>query len=96
MVNLLIGNNNIQEVDILCHELANDKDYRVENVATGKDTIIFILSEFSNFEYLNFLISSGAFSTAPSYNVSVSSNITLISNALIEPIVKYVLRSFFP
>lgn len=39
MVNLLIGNNNIQEVDILCHELANDKDYRVENVATGKDTI---------------------------------------------------------
>lgn len=39
MVNLLIGNKSTKELDILCHELANDKDYRVENVATGKDTV---------------------------------------------------------
>lgn len=39
MVNLLIGNKSTKEIDILCHELANDKDYRVKNVATGKDTV---------------------------------------------------------
>lgn len=39
MVNLLIGNKSTREIDTLCHELANDKDYRVENVATGKDTV---------------------------------------------------------
>lgn len=40
MVNVLIGNKNTSELDILCQKLANDKNYRVENVNTGKDTIV--------------------------------------------------------
>ena len=39
MVNILIGNKNTRETDILCHELANDKNYRVDNVVTGKDAV---------------------------------------------------------
>ena len=39
MVNLLIGNKNTTELDILYQKLANDKDYRVESVTTGKDTL---------------------------------------------------------
>lgn len=43
MVNLLVGNKNTKELDILCQELANDKDYRIENVNTGKDTLTMYL-----------------------------------------------------
>lgn len=39
MVNVLIGSKNTTELDILYQKLANDKNYRVENVNTGKDTI---------------------------------------------------------
>ena len=39
MVNVLIGCKNTTELDILYQKLANDKNYRVENVTTGKDTI---------------------------------------------------------
>lgn len=39
MVNVLIGYKNTTELDILCQELANDKDYRVQNVDTGKEAI---------------------------------------------------------
>ena len=39
MVNVLIGNTNIKELDILCQQLTNDKKYRVSNVATGKDAL---------------------------------------------------------
>ena len=40
MVNVLIGSKNTTELDILYQKLANDKNYRVENVNSGKDTII--------------------------------------------------------
>ncbi|HCF34700.1 MAG TPA: hypothetical protein DER15_05130 [Clostridiales bacterium] len=43
MVNVLIGNKNTAELDILCQNLANDKDYRIENVTTGKDTVTMYL-----------------------------------------------------
>lgn len=43
MVNVLIGNKNTIELDILCQKLANDKDYRVQNVDTGKETITMYL-----------------------------------------------------
>lgn len=39
MVSLLVGNKDIAETNILCQKLANDKDYRVDNVNTGEDTI---------------------------------------------------------
>lgn len=39
MVNLLVGNKNTRDIDILCQELANDKIYRVENVSNEQDTI---------------------------------------------------------
>ena len=39
MVNVLIGSKNTAELDILYQKLANDKNYRVENVSTGKDTV---------------------------------------------------------
>ena len=39
MVNVLVGNKNTTELDILCQNLANDKDYRIENVDTGKKII---------------------------------------------------------
>lgn len=39
MVNVLIGSKNTAELDILYQKLANDKNYRVENVTTGKDTV---------------------------------------------------------
>lgn len=39
MVNLLIGNKNTKEIDILCPELTNDENYRVDNTSTGIDTI---------------------------------------------------------
>lgn len=39
MVNVLIGNKNTIELDILCQELANDKNYRIQNVDTGIETI---------------------------------------------------------
>ena len=39
MVNVLIGSKNTAELDILYQTLANDKNYRVENVTTGKDTV---------------------------------------------------------
>ena len=43
MVNLLIGNKDTTELDILYQKLANDKDYRIQNVDTGKDTITMYL-----------------------------------------------------
>lgn len=43
MVNVLIGNKNTTELDILCQNLANDKNYRVDNVATGKDIVALYL-----------------------------------------------------
>ena len=43
MVNLLIGNKDTTELDILYQKLANDKDYRVESVNTGKDTLAMYL-----------------------------------------------------
>ena len=39
MVNVLIGNKNTTELDILCRNLANDKNYRVNSVNSGKDII---------------------------------------------------------
>lgn len=39
MVNVLVGNKNTTELDILCQNLTNDKNYRIENVHTGKDII---------------------------------------------------------
>lgn len=39
MVNVLIGNKNTAELDILGQTLANDKNYRIQNVATGKDAV---------------------------------------------------------
>ena len=39
MVNLLVGNKNTREIDILCQELTNDKNYRVDNTSTGAETI---------------------------------------------------------
>lgn len=39
MVNVLIGNKNTRETDILRHELANEKNYRVDSAITGYDTI---------------------------------------------------------
>ena len=39
MINVLIGSKNTAELDILYQKLANDKNYRVENVTTGKDTV---------------------------------------------------------
>lgn len=39
MVNVLIGTRNIQESNILCQKLANDKNYRVDNVTTGNDVL---------------------------------------------------------
>ena len=39
MINVLIGNKNTTELDILCQDLTNDKNYRIENVSTGKETI---------------------------------------------------------
>ena len=39
MVNVLIGNKNTREIDILCQELANEKNYRVDNAITGYDAI---------------------------------------------------------
>lgn len=39
MINVLVGNKNTTELDILCQNLANDKDYRIENVDTGKKII---------------------------------------------------------
>lgn len=39
MVNVLIGNRNIQESNILCQKLASDKNYRVDNATTGNDVI---------------------------------------------------------
>ena len=43
MVNVLIGNKSTIELDTLCQKLANDKDYRIENVTTGKDAITMCL-----------------------------------------------------
>lgn len=39
MVNILVGNKNTSELDILCQKLTNEKNYRIENVDTGKDII---------------------------------------------------------
>jgi len=39
MVNVLIGNKNTTEVNILCQTLANDKEFKIENTITGIDTI---------------------------------------------------------
>ena len=49
MVNVLIGNKNTTELDILCQKLANDKDYRVQNVDTGKETITMYLKTNQTF-----------------------------------------------
>lgn len=43
MVNVLIGNKNTIELDILSQKLANDKDYRIENVDTGQEAITMYL-----------------------------------------------------
>lgn len=43
MVNVLVGNKNTTELDILCQNLANDKNYRVDNVTTGKDIVAMYL-----------------------------------------------------
>lgn len=39
MVNLLIGNKNTKEVDILCHKLTNDENFKIEHTITGIDTV---------------------------------------------------------
>lgn len=39
MVNVLIGNKNVTEANILCQTLANDKEFKIENTITGFDTI---------------------------------------------------------
>lgn len=40
MVNVLVGNKNVREFDIACPKLANDKNYKIENVSTGAKTLI--------------------------------------------------------
>ena len=49
MVNLLIGNKNTTELDILYQKLANDKNYRVECASTGKKALTMYL-DFSPVE----------------------------------------------
>lgn len=39
MVNVLIGNKDTRKINILCQELTNDKNYRIENVTTGTDVV---------------------------------------------------------
>ncbi len=39
MVNILVGNKNSNEADMLYQELTDDKNYRIENVTTGVDTL---------------------------------------------------------
>ena len=39
MVDILVGNKNTIEIDILCQELANDKSYKINNVSTGIDAV---------------------------------------------------------
>ena len=39
MVNVLVGNKNSTELNILCQNLANDKNYQVDNITNGKDII---------------------------------------------------------
>lgn len=39
MVKILVGSKDTNEFDVLCHELTNDKNYRIENVTTGSETI---------------------------------------------------------
>lgn len=39
MVKLLVGNGNSSKLDSLCRKLANDKNYRVEKLNTGKEII---------------------------------------------------------
>ena len=39
----LFGSKNTTNLDILCQELANDKNYRMKNVESGKDTINYYL-----------------------------------------------------
>lgn len=43
MVNVLIGNKNTTELDILCQNLTNNKDYRVNSVNTGEAIIAMYL-----------------------------------------------------
>ena len=43
MVNLLMGNKNTTELDILYQKLANDKNYRVECASTGKKALTMYL-----------------------------------------------------
>lgn len=39
MVNILIGNKDSREINILCQELTNDKSYKIENMTTGINTL---------------------------------------------------------
>lgn len=39
MINMLVGSKNTKEIDILCTNLTNDKNYRIDHTFTGIDTI---------------------------------------------------------
>ena len=39
MVNLLVGNSNINEIILLCQELANEKNIKIQKTLTGIDTL---------------------------------------------------------
>ena len=39
MINVLVGNKNVREFNILCPKLANDKNYKIKNVSTGIKTL---------------------------------------------------------
>ena len=40
MVNVLVGNKNVREFEVLCPKLANDKNYKIKNVSTGINTLV--------------------------------------------------------
>lgn len=39
MVNLLLGNSNTDEIDLLYHDLANEKDFKIQTTTTGAETL---------------------------------------------------------
>ncbi len=40
MVNILVGNKNVREFDIICPKLTNDRNYKIVHFTTGRSTLI--------------------------------------------------------
>ncbi len=40
MVNVLVGNENVREFDVLCPKLTNDENYKIEHLTTGISTLV--------------------------------------------------------